>query len=402
MRLVLYTGKGGVGKTTTAASTAVCAARRGRRTLVISADAAHSLSDVIECRIGSEPREIENNLVAVEVDTRAEMRRHWGRIRDFLVELFRYQGIDETVAEELAMLPGAEELTTLLAVEEFARSGEFEFVVVDCAPTDTTLRLLTLPDVAHGALRLLLQVQRALSAVMTPLARGFVPVPLPDSRVFADADRLIYRKLRQLRGRVLARSTSVRLVVTPERMVIDEARRAHTDLCLFDLAADAVVMNRLLPASATEEPFFQHWGGIQRERVAEVRECFAPLRVLESPLREDEVTGLAALAQHGEELFAGCEPDALLTPPQRIRYSRSGDRYQVVMPLPGAKPSDIEITKTEAELIVRAGPHRRVLYLPRRIAPLFVEHAQLRDGKLSIHFAAPGAVGRDVTSDKED
>ncbi len=199
MRLLLYTGKGGVGKTTTSAATAVVAAERGHRTLILSADAAHSLGDVLGERLGPEPLELAARLHAVEVDARNELSKHWGRIHDYLVSLFRYQGIEEVVAEELALLPGAEELAALLAVEEAARSSRYDLVIVDCAPTDTTLRLLTLPDVAHGALRLLLRVHRAVSTLVTPLAQAFMPVPLPDAKVFGDLERLLYGRLRQLR-----------------------------------------------------------------------------------------------------------------------------------------------------------------------------------------------------------
>ena len=253
MRLVLYTGKGGVGKTTTAAATAACAAERGRRTLVVSADAAHSLTDVLlgsardrldgsmgSKPIGAHPIQVAPNLTALEIDARVEMELHWGSIRDYLVSLFRYQGIEDVVAEELALLPGAEELAILLAIESHAESGNYDLIVVDCAPTDTTLRLATLPDVARGALRLLLLVQRGLSSVITPIAQSVVPLPLPGAQVFRDLERLLYRRLRRVRRRLSQKSTSVRLVVTPERMVIDEARRAYTDLSLFDIACEVL------------------------------------------------------------------------------------------------------------------------------------------------------------------
>ncbi|MBW2271940.1 MAG: ArsA family ATPase [Deltaproteobacteria bacterium] len=386
MRLVLYTGKGGVGKTTTAATTAVCAAQRGRRTLIVSADAAHSLGDVLDHPLGSDPVPLTGNLTALEIDARVEMARHWGQIRDYLVSLFRYQGIDEVVAEELALLPGAEELTTLFAVEEAARSGSYDFIVVDCAPTDTTLRLLTLPDVAHGALRLLLRLQRSIARVVTPLARSLVPIPMPGSEVFADAERLLYDKLRGLRRRVTSSDTSVRLVVTPERMVIDEARRAFTDLCLFDLSCDGVVMNRLLPEAALREEFFRHWGRLQAERVEEVKGVFAPLRVLNARLQDDEVVGLQRLEAHGRELFAACEPDAVLSRMERIRFSRDPDAYRVHLPLPGARVEELDVAKVEDELVVRAGSMRRALKLPRRIAPLALGSARLADGQLEVVF----------------
>lgn len=387
-RLVLYTGKGGVGKTTTAASTAACAAARGVRTLVVSADAAHSLGDVYEVRLGPDPIELAPNLDALEIDGREEMGRHWGTIRDYLVALFRYQGIEEVVAEELALLPGAEEITTLLAVEEHARSGRYDLVVVDCAPTDTTLRLVTLPDVARGTLRMLLKAQQAISAVITPLARAVVPVPLPDSAVFQDAEDLLYKKLKQLRTRISADSTSVRLVVTPERMVIDEARRAFTDLCLFDVPCDAVVLNRMLPEQAANEEFFKDWSRLQEERRREVEEMFEPLRVLTAPLQQDEVTGVEALAAHGDALFTNCEPQSTLSPPPRLRFTRDAGRYCATLPLPGATKSTLEVLKVEDELVIRAGDRRRSLVLPRRMAALDVESAKLRGGELTVSFAA--------------
>jgi arsenite-transporting ATPase len=389
VRLVLYTGKGGVGKTTTAAATAVVAAQRGRRTLVASADPAHSLGDVLERRLSADPAELAPGLEAVEIDARVETQRHWGRIRDFLVELLAHQGLDAVVAEELAMLPGAEELTTLLAVEELASSGRYDLVVVDCAPTDSTLRLVTLPDVAHRALRVLLPLFRAVSGVATPLARRLLAAPIPGADVFRDAEALLYRELAGLQRRLLDDATSVRIVVTPERMVIDEARRAWTELSLFEVACDAVVMNRLLPEGAAEEAFFRDWGRLQRERVREVEALFAPLPVLPAPLAPDEVTGLPRLAEHGAALFAGREPDARLSRAARVRFGREGDAYTAVVPLPGADPASLDVVKVDDELTITSGLRRRLLKLPRRIAPLELAAAKLEGPELVVRFARP-------------
>jgi len=397
VRLVLYTGKGGVGKTTTAAATAACAAARGRRTLVASADAAHSLGDVLECRLGPEPIAVAPRLEALEVDARAEMARHWGRIRDWLVALLRYQGIEEVVAEELALLPGAEELTTLLAVDAHARSGRYDLVVVDCAPTDSALRLLTLPDVARRSLRALLRLQQAVAAVATPLARMLVAAPLPGPGVFADADRLLYRRLRGLRRLLAGPGTSTRLVVTPERMVIDEARRAFTDLALFQLPVDAVVMNRLLPHAAIREDFFRDWGRLQEERRREVEELFAPLPVLPAPLQEDEVTGLAKLREHGELLFEAHEPDAILCRMAGLRFAREGDAWRVDLPLPGAERADLDVSKRDDELLVRAGERRQAIRLPRRLAAAELGRAKLAGGVLAVWLhEAPEAELREI------
>jgi arsenite-transporting ATPase len=385
MRLLLYTGKGGVGKTTTAAASAVRCAELGARTLVLSADAAHSLGDVFDTRLGPEPRELAPKLFAVELDARRELEHHWGRIREYLVSLFRYQGIEETVSEELALLPGAEELTTLLAVERFARERTWDVAIVDCAPTDSTLRLVSLPDAAHGAMRLLLRLQRAIAGIASPLAGGLVPMPLPGAEVFRDAEQLIYKRLRALRRRLSSDQTSVRLVVTSERMVIEEARRAYTELCLFDLAIDAVVMNRVLPPEAAAEPFFRDWVRVQSERREEIDAFFAPLPVLEGTLAEDEIVGLTALSSHALGLFGGREPHAVIGSAPRIRFEQGA----ALLPLPGARAAELEVAKVEGELVVRAGDRRRAIVLPRGLARCALASASLVEGQLRVEFAPP-------------
>jgi len=391
VRLVLYTGKGGVGKTTTAAATAAYAAQRGRRTLVASADVAHSLGDVLEQRLGPVPTTVAPNFDAIEVDPRVEMERHWGRIRDFLIEVFIHQGIDDVVAEELAMLPGSEEITMLLAIESFAESGRYDFVIVDCAPTDSALRLATLPDVAHRALRLLLPTLQAITTVGTPIARRLVSVPLPAAGVFKDAETLIYDKLRQLHARITDPQTSVRLVVTPERVVIEEARRARTELALFEVPCDAVVMNRLLPPEAAREAFFAEMSRTQAERLSEVEQTFAPLPVLRGPLFDDEVTGVDRLVELGRLMFARASPDAVLSTSAPIRFERDGRRYRVEIPLPRVHTDEIDVAMVEEELAITIRGRRRLLALPRQMARLEVESAQLEDSELVVSFAPAGS-----------
>jgi arsenite-transporting ATPase len=395
VRLVLYTGKGGVGKTTTAAATAVCAAERGRRTLVVSADAAHSLGDVFERRLGSAPIEIAPGLDASEVDPRAEMLNHWGRIRDYLVEMFHYQGIEDVVAEELAQLPGSEEITTLLAVEKLAASGRYDLLIVDCAPTDSALRLATLPEVAHRALRLLLPTLQAITRVGTPVAQKVVSIPLPRSEVFRDAEALIYDKLETLHKRITDSHTSVRIVVTPERMVIDEARRAYTELALFEVPCDAVVMNRLLPDEAAREAFFRHWSHLQEERCREVNELFAPLPLLRAPLLTDQVTGCERLAELGRHLFAQVEPGDVLSKSAQVNFGRDDTGYFAQIPLPNASADDLDVAVVDDDLIITAGARRRFLSLPRRLARRSVRSAKLDAGRLTVHFGATASPEED-------
>jgi arsenite-transporting ATPase len=461
VRLVFYTGKGGVGKTTTAAATAAHAAARGCRTLVLSADPAHSLNDVLGAgltfanesrsslrssdpdsavasrrragreapsmfrrserqRAGREAPEapsmfrrserqragreapkapsslnashVAPNLDALEVDTRTVLDRHWGSIREYLVSLFRHQGIEGVIADELALLPGAEEVAALLAVEEAARDGRWDLCVVDCAPTGSTLRLVTLPEVASGALRVLLRVQRAVAALVSPVARVVMPVPLPGPEVFRDVERLFYERLTRLRERLLSPDTSVRIVVTPERMVIDEALRAHTDLALFELACDAVVMNRLFPPEAAAESFFEGWGRWQEERLAEVTDAFAPLPILRAPLARDEVVGVAALAAHGAALFGDADPAARLCDAPRLRFRRARGEVRVELPLPHATKDALDVAKLDDALLVRTGNRRRSIPLPRKLASLVLVGAKLDAGCLVVRLAAdPGA-----------
>ena len=349
MRLVFYTGKGGVGKTTTAAATAAYAAACGRRTLVLSADPAHSLGDVLGVRLDQKtttPLRVAPGLDALEVDSRATLDPHWGAIRDYLVSLFRHQGIEGVVADELALLPGAEEVAALLAVEEATRAGDYDLCIVDCAPTGSTLRLVTLPEVASRAVKLLLRVQRAVATLVSPVARVVVPVPLPGPEVFRDLDRMLYERLAKLRERLLEADTSVRIVVTPERMVIDEALRAHTDLALFELACDAVVMNRLYPAEAAAEAFFEGWGRLQEERLAEVEESFAPLPVLRAPLAREEVVGVAAADGQrqvdqpvvGELRMQGDIEQAALARGEQRRQAGHGHRVKLAVAEPAQAP----------------------------------------------------------------
>jgi arsenite-transporting ATPase len=426
VRLVFLTGKGGVGKTTTAAATAALAAAHGHRTLVLSADPAHSLGDVLgvplqpaptaaptagagdaephepparrsrrraeaEAPPRGAPRPVAPRLDALEVDARATLDRHWGSIRDYLVSLFRHSGIEGVIADELALLPGAEELAALLAVEDAARSGAYDLCVVDCAPTGSTLRLVTLPEAASRAVRLLLRVQRAAAALVTPLARALVPVPLPGPEVFRDVDRLLYERLARLRSRLLSADTSVRLVVTPERMVIDEALRAHTDLSLFELPCDAVVMNRLYPPEVAAEPFFESWTRFQEERLAEVREDFAPLPVLAAPLAPEEVVGVDALEAHGALIFGGLDPTARLCDAPRLRFARGRGEYRVELPLPHARREALDVAKLDDALFVSSGSRRRAIPLPRKLAALSLVGARLDDGWLVVRLAAPGA-----------
>lgn len=389
MRLLLYTGKGGVGKTTTAAATAALAARRGVRTLVLSADAAHSLGDVFDRPLSATPLpvSIAPCLDALEVDARDVIEGHWGQVRAYVVELLRHQGIDEVVAEELALLPGADELATLVSVEDHATSGQYDLIIVDCAPTGSALRLVTLPEVAHSGFKWLLRLQRAAATIAEPIASGLVGAPLPKAEVFAEAERLLYKTLEQLRARLLSKETSIRLVVTPETMVIDEARRSLTDLALFELASDAVVMNRVWPDEALREEFFRDWGRSQEERLRDVETHFAPMAMLVAPLQADEVCGFEALAAHGEALFAGLDPIAVLGTRPGLRFERNKQQASLRLPMNGRDAKGVQVLRVDDELVIGVESRRRRIPLPAALASLEVERVFVEGGELVVTFA---------------
>jgi len=388
MRVILYTGKGGVGKTTSSAATGVHLAAAGVSTLVVSADPAHSLGDVLDGHLSPEPQSVAPHLDAVEIDAQEELGRHWGALRDYLFTLFRSQGLDEVLAEEFALIPGAEELATLVAVDEWARASQYEAIVVDCGPTDSTLRLVTLPEVSDSALRILLRIQRAMATLLKPLASRVVPAPLPTGEVFRDAERMLYETLDRIRARLVDPQTTARLVLTPERMVIDEARRAYRDLSLFEVRCDAVVMNRFFPDAVADEVFFQDWLHVQRERMKEVESFFAPLPVLTGPLQADEIVGLAALSAHGQALFDGADPAAILGVSGALRLEPSQRGYRLKMPLPGVAADELDVVVVDDELHVSAGDRRRALFLPDTLSGATIRRARMEGNDLLIEFAS--------------
>ena len=396
MRLVLYTGKGGVGKTTTAAAAAVVAAERGLRTLVASADVAHSLGDVLDVRLGPEPRRARAAVCTGSRSIRASRARATGAGSSTSSSGRSAIRASRPRSPKSSRCCRARRSSPRCSrSRSFAESGDFDLLVLDCAPTDAALRLVTLPEVASGMVRLALQLAGAFSGLAVPLAKRIVAAPLPDSAVFAEAEALLYRNLAALRARLSAPSTTVRLVVTPERMVIDEARRAYTELALFEVACDAVVVNRLLPDAALGEPFFRDWGRLQAERLAEVETLFSPLPVLCAPLQDDEVVGLERLAAHGRALFGDASPDAVLSRAQPVRFVRERGAYWVRVPMPGVDPARLDVAVVAGDLVISTPARRRRLSLPRRFAPLSLRAARVDGGTLHVRFErdAPAEAG---------
>ena len=390
MRVLLFTGKGGVGKTTASAATAAAAAARGSKVLVLSTDPAHSLADAIGVRLGATPTEVDTGLYGMQVDAQRAFEQTWRDIQAYLAGLLERAGVDALQAEELTVLPGAEEVLALLEVTRQVTCGPWDLVVVDCAPTGETLRLLALPEALSWYVERVFPAQRrALRAVRPLLSRVSGP-SVPREDVFDAVERL-HRELLQVRAVLTAPSTSVRLVLTPEAVVVAEARRTLTSLALYGYRVDTLIANRVFPASA--DPFLAGWAHAQAEQLEGVRRDAGGLPVLVAPYRAAEPVGLAALTAFGQELYDGADPGQDVADlPSLLEVGRTADGFELSLALPLAHKEDLDLTRTGDELTVTVSGHRRVLALPSALRRCRVGGARLVDGRLVIRFEPDPAV----------
>jgi arsenite-transporting ATPase len=396
VRVLLFTGKGGVGKTTTAAATALGCARAGHRTIVLSTDPAHSLSDAFDLELGDLPVPITDGLWGQQLDTQARMEDTWQEIQAWLVEVFQWAGVAAIEAEELSVIPGLDEIFSLSDINGYADSGAWDVVVVDCAPTAETLRLLSLPEILRWYMDRVFPMSRKVNKVMSPLLGRVTGLPVPGDDVFGSASRF-YDRLDGVRELLTdTERTSVRLVVNPERLVVAEARRTHTYLSLFGYRVDAVVANRLLP-DVVSDPWFDEWKTRHAEHLATITEGFAPLPVLRAELAPHELVGIEALDAFGRTLYGDLDPAGLLHPGEPMEVVRRGAGYELTIELPFADKDDIELGRRDDELLIRVGSYRRALLLPDSLRRRPVGAASLRDGKLRVTFAG---AAEDHTSDK--
>lgn len=392
VRVVLFTGKGGVGKTTTAAATALHMAAAGARVVVTSADPAHSLGDSLGAELRTAPTEVAPRCFAQQLDARERLEESWGDIREWMLEVLDWAGVGAIEAEELAVVPGLDELFALTEVESLCASGEYDVVVVDCAPTAETIRLLSLPDILGWYMERLFPASRRLSRMVGPIVSRVSSLPVADDRVFSAGQRF-YDQLDAVR-RIMAdpRVTTARLVVNPERMVIAEARRTYTYLSLFGYQVDAVIVNRVLPGSAEGE-WVRRWRETQAEHLSSIDEDFAPLPVFRAEHVGGEVVGAAALTELAEGLWGAVDPRDRLVDRRPLRVARDGARFVLSVELPFADRSEVDLTRSGDELFVAIGPHRRNLVLPDSLRRREIAGATMVDGRLEVHFEDPADRG---------
>ena len=392
MRILLFTGKGGVGKTSLAAATGVRLAALGRRTLVMSVDPAHSVGDAFDLQIDlfskrtSDPYRITEHLDVQEVNIQAELKRHWRDVSSYVAAVLRTTGVTRIEAEELAILPGMEELSAMMYVNQYVREKRYDVIVLDCAPTAESLRFVSMPTTLDWYMKHIFPVQRSLLRAVRPIANRVSPVELPADRYFAN----ILDLSRRLEGidELLCDPTitSVRLVTNAERMVLRETQRAYVYFSLYGLTVDRILVNRILPSEASGS-FFEEWHRSQQRILAEMDEYFAPVAVRHVPLLSHEVSGLEQLEELAAILYgSGDDPSVATTLERPYRFVKQDGRYLVCLQLPFANKADVDLFKKGDELVVQIGTLRRHVGLPTSMAHLVPTKAKLEDRVLSIEM----------------
>lgn len=390
MRVILMTGKGGVGKTSVAAATGLRCAELGYKTLVLSTDPAHSLADSFDIELSHEPLLVRPNLWGAELDALMELEGNWGAVKRYITQVLQARGLDGVQAEELAILPGMDEIFGLVRMKRHYDEGEYDVLIIDSAPTGTALRLLSLPEVGGWYMRRFYKPLQGMSVALRPLVEPFFrPIAgfsLPDKEVM-DAPYEFYEQIEALE-KVLTDNTktSVRLVTNPEKMVIKESLRAHGYLSLYNVATDMIVANRIIP-DFVNDPFFERWKANQQRYRQEIHDNFHPLPVKEVPLYSEEMCGLAALERLKETLYGSEDPTQVYYKENTIKIVNQDNCYSLELYLPGIPKEKIQLNKTGDELNIRIGNHRRNLVLPQALAALQPAGAKMEEDYLKIKFA---------------
>jgi arsenite-transporting ATPase len=388
-RILLFTGKGGVGKTSLSAATALRCAELGHRTVVVSTDAAHSLADSFDQELGAEPTLVTHNLYGQEIDLLHQMEKYWGKVREYLAMVLAWRGMDDLIAEETAVLPGMEELASLLQVVYLTETGEYDVVIIDCAPTGATLQLLSFPDMARWYLKKIFPIEKKAIQLSRPFLRAVSDMPLPEDDLFDTIVDLITR-LGEMHDMLAdPEVSSIRLVLNPEKMVIKEAQRAYTYLSLYSYSTDLVISNRVLPEEV-DGGYFGGWREIQAKYSALVEEAFAPLPILQVPMFEQEVVGSDMLRRVADEVYGSRDPADLFYVGQRQRVEREDGHYRLILPLPLAAKEAIQLGRFGEELVVHIGNHKRNIVLPRALVMLDVLGARYEGDTLVITFGTNG------------
>jgi arsenite-transporting ATPase len=387
MRLILYTGKGGVGKSSIAAATAVSAAEQGRRTLLVSSDVAHNISDIFDCGVGSELTQVCPNLTALEVDPLKEIRENWAPAHDYFTAFLAYLGMDNPIAEEIALVPGIDEFFLLTRILREVESNRYDVIVVDCSPTAGTMRLLTFTDSACTKLNKLMDVERKIMKLVRPVGLQIKSVRelIPSDEVYGVFDEVI-QKVGRLGGILKdPEVSSVRLVLNPDRVAIAETRRAFTYFGLFGFPVDSIFVNKVLPPELAKG-YLQDWFVLQQKLLETIAQSFLDVAQFQVPLFDHEPIGLAPLSKVAGDMFRDRKPDDMLSEPRSVFMAGEVGKPQIEFWLPNLPKESIDVQRKDAELILKAGGYTRVFSLPDTLLDSEVAGAQFSQGKLTITF----------------
>jgi arsenite-transporting ATPase len=382
MRILLFTGKGGVGKTSVAASTAVTLADLGYKTLIMSTDPAHSLSDALSTEIGPTLKKLSDNLYGQEISVIEAINAHWENLKGYLTGLFSFQGLDPISSEEIATLPGFDEASELLYVDQYIKEDNFDVMVMDSAPTGESLKLLSFPEAMSWYMEKLFPLSRSTAKIVRPIIKPFTKVPIPDDSVFKSMESL-YIGLREVRNHLVdPKMTSIRLVCTPDRMSLSETKRAYTYLLLYGYPVDALIVNKIFESNTGE--FFDNWRKSQGEVMNEISNSFIGLKEYKLYLTKNEPTGVDNLRKLGKTLYRNTDPSKALPHEVSVSYSKLNGKNLIKVKLPFASKERLNLYNKGGELVIEVDNWRRVFYLPQTLANKQPQAAELINGILNI------------------
>ena len=391
MRIIFFAGKGGVGKTSVAAATGIKAAQSGNRTLVMSLDVAHSLVDIFDLDRGlvdknrGQPIKVRNNLWIQELDIQEEIEKNWGDIHKYLSTLLNTTGLDEILAEELAILPGMEEVSLLLYINRYVRTKKFDVILLDCAPTGESLRFISIPTTLEWYIKKIFKMERTIARYARPIAKRIYDVPLPGEDYF-DAIELLFQRLQGV-DEILVdpKTTTVRLVTNPEKIVLKETQRAFMYFSLYKMSTDAIIMNRILPQSVHDD-YFEDWRVRQAEYIRQAETYFSPIPLFPVILFRGEILGTDRLASLAQEIYGDRDPLERFFDGEPYSLVKVNGKYQLTIKLPFIEKKDVDLNKISDELIIRVGGFKRHILLPRQVAASKSVSAKLDGADLSVQF----------------